>query len=259
MNNVRNVAQVSTDTKSAIEGTRMSEAATPALAAGNRVSTTRIVGGVAVALAVSGFVQNAVFGGTGAPAYSDPLGVVLAYHAENRGAFAIISGLETVNMVLLLVFVTALHGLVQRRGGLVAARGGSRSGVLDVIRPLHCHADRGRARRGWPGRADPRLRDDVAAPCRGLRARAARARGDLHRRGAGHPRQRVDTAVAVAVRCGRRQLAHLGWTWKPRHRRWVATSVSRGSGPSYVARLVRCHWPSAHSWIVLTSVFRSFR
>lgn len=96
---------------------KMSEAATPAMAVGNLASTTRIVGGVAVALAVSGFVQNALFGGTGAPAYSDPLGVVLAYHAENRGAFAIISGLETVNMVLLLVFVTALHGLVQRRGG----------------------------------------------------------------------------------------------------------------------------------------------
>lgn len=96
---------------------KMSEAAIPAMAVGNWVSTTRIVGGVAVALAVSGFVQNVVFGGTGAPAYSDPLGVVLTYHAENRGAFAIISGLETVNMVLLLVFVTALHGLVQRRGG----------------------------------------------------------------------------------------------------------------------------------------------
>jgi hypothetical protein len=117
MNDVRKVAQVSTDTKSAIGGTRMSEAATPAVAAGNQVSTTRVVGIVAVALAVSVFVQNAVFGGTGAPAYSDPLGVVLAYHAENRSAFAIISGLETVNMVLLLLFVTALHGLVQRRGG----------------------------------------------------------------------------------------------------------------------------------------------
>ena len=96
---------------------KMSEAATPAMAVGNRVSTTRIVGGVAVALAVSGFVQNAVFGGTGAPAYSDPLGVVLAYHAENQGALAVTSGLEAVNMVLLLLFITALHGLVQRRGG----------------------------------------------------------------------------------------------------------------------------------------------
>src|SRR5215216_1509547 len=55
----------STDTKSAIGGTRMSEAATPAVAAGNRVSTTRIVGGAGVALAASVVVQNAVFFFTG--------------------------------------------------------------------------------------------------------------------------------------------------------------------------------------------------
>ena len=63
MNDLRKVAQVSTDTKSAIGGTRMSEAATPAVAAGNRVSTTRIVGGAGVALAASVVVQNAVFFG----------------------------------------------------------------------------------------------------------------------------------------------------------------------------------------------------
>jgi hypothetical protein len=117
MNDLRKVAQVSTDTKSETGGTRMSEAATQAVAAGNRVSTTRIVGIVGVALAASVFVQNAVFGGTGAPSYSDPLDVVLTYHAENRGALAVTSGLEAVNMLLLLLFVTALHGLVQRRGG----------------------------------------------------------------------------------------------------------------------------------------------
>ena len=117
MNDLRKVAQVSTDTKSAIEGTRMSEAATPAVVEGNRVFTMRIVGVVAVAYAASVFVQNAVFAVTGAPDYSDPLGTVLTYHAENRGALAITSGLEAVNMVLLLLFVTALHGLVQRRGG----------------------------------------------------------------------------------------------------------------------------------------------
>jgi hypothetical protein len=78
------------------------------------VSTTRIVGGVAVAYAASVIVQNAAFG-TGAPLYSDPLGVVLAYFAENRVAVAV--GLEAVNLPLLLLFVTALHGLVQRRGG----------------------------------------------------------------------------------------------------------------------------------------------
>ena len=48
MNDLRKVEQVSTDTKSAIGGTRISEAATPAVAAGNPASTTRIVGGIAL-------------------------------------------------------------------------------------------------------------------------------------------------------------------------------------------------------------------
>ena len=189
----------------------MSEAATPAVAAGNRVSTTRIVGGAGVALAASVVVQNAVFLGAGAPTYAAPLGEVLAYHAENRGAVAVAVGLEAVNLPLLLLFVTGLHGLVQRRGGagadwsrLAVAAGATLSAR---IRPRHGHAHRGRARRGWPGRADPRLRAGLAAPCRGLRARAARARGDLHRRGVGHPRQRFDAAVAAAARRGGRQLA----------------------------------------------------
>ena len=144
MNDVRKVAQVSTDTKSAIKGTRMSEAATPAMAAGNRVSTTRIVGGAGVALAASVFVQNAVFAVTGAPDYSDPLGMVLTYHAENRGALAITSGLEAVNMVLLLLFVTALHGLVQRRGGagadwsrLAVAAGATLSALFALVIATH--------------------------------------------------------------------------------------------------------------------------
>ena len=72
-----------------------------------RVSTTRIVGVVALAYAASMIVQNVVFAVTGAPDYSDPLGVVLTYHAENQGALAVTSGLEAVNMLLLLLFVTA--------------------------------------------------------------------------------------------------------------------------------------------------------
>src|SRR5215208_7005841 len=135
---------LSTDTKSAIGGTRMSEAATPAVAAGNRVSKTRIVGVVAVAYAASVFVQNAVFAVTGAPDYSDPLGVVLTYHAENRGALAVTSGLEAVNMLLLLLFVTALHGLVQRRGGagadwsrLAVAAGATLSAVFALFMATH--------------------------------------------------------------------------------------------------------------------------
>lgn len=95
----------------------MSEATTPAMAVGNQVSTTRFVGVVALAYVASMIVQNVLFGVTGAPDYSAPLDVVLTYHAENQSALAITSGLEVVNMVLLLLFVTALHGLVQRRGG----------------------------------------------------------------------------------------------------------------------------------------------
>src|SRR5215207_7992806 len=68
-----------------------------------------------VALAASVVVQNAVF--TGAPTFGVPLGEVLAYHAENRGAVAVSVGLEAVKLPLLLLFVTGLHGLVQRRGG----------------------------------------------------------------------------------------------------------------------------------------------
>src|SRR4028119_649990 len=92
---------LSTDTKSAIRRTRMSEAATPAVAAGNRVSTTRIVGAAGVALAASVVVQNAVF--TGAPTFGDPLGEVLAYHAENRGIVAVSVGLEAVKLPRLLL------------------------------------------------------------------------------------------------------------------------------------------------------------
>ncbi len=145
------------------------------------------------------------------------------------------------------------------RGGLVAIRGSSRSDALGVIRPRHCHAHRGRARRGWTGRADPRLRADVAAPCRGLRARTARARGDLHRRGVGHPRQRFDATVAAAARRGWRQLAHPGRDWKPRHCGWVATGVRRRSGLSCVARLARCHWPTAHPFSTLFKIRTKMR
>jgi hypothetical protein len=107
---------------------KMSEAATPAMAVGNRGSTTRIVGIVALAYAASMIAQNAMFvggvaqllglgDGTAAPTYGDPLGVVFAYHVANRGAVAVAAGLEAMNMVLILLFVTALHGLVQGRGG----------------------------------------------------------------------------------------------------------------------------------------------
>jgi len=123
---------------------KMSEAATPAVAVGNRVSTTRIVGVAALAYAASMIIQNAVFSVDGAPTYGDPLGVVLTYHAEHQGALSITSGLEVVNMVLLLLFITALHGIEQRRGGagadwsrLAVAAGASLSALSALTIATH--------------------------------------------------------------------------------------------------------------------------
>src|SRR5512138_1163064 len=75
----------------------------------------RVVGAAAIALGASLVIQNAVV--VGAPGYGDPIQKVLAFHAAHRGAVAVAVGLEALNLPLLLVFVTGLHGLVGRRGG----------------------------------------------------------------------------------------------------------------------------------------------
>lgn len=90
-------------------------AAMPVTTLGKQVSTPKVVGMIALAYAASLILQNALFS-LGAPDYNDPLSKVLTYHAENRSVLAVTSGLEAVNLVLLLLFVTTLHGLVQRRG-----------------------------------------------------------------------------------------------------------------------------------------------
>jgi hypothetical protein len=66
---------------------------------------------------VSVAIDNAVVSLAGAPDYAAPIKEVLAFHAENRAAVAIAVGLEALNLPLLLLFVTGLHGLVGRRGG----------------------------------------------------------------------------------------------------------------------------------------------
>lgn len=122
---------------------KMSEAPTPALDAGNLVYSKRIVGGIALAYAASVIAQNLMFGST-APDYSTPINAVLAYHAENQSVLAVTSGLEVTNMVLLLLFVTALHGLVQRRGGkgsdwsrLAVAAGATYSSLSAIFIATH--------------------------------------------------------------------------------------------------------------------------
>ena len=97
----------------------------------------RVVGAAAIALVASFVIQTAVLGWAGAPGYGDPIEKVLAFHAEHRGAVAIAVGSEALNLPLLLVFVTGLHGLVGRRGGagadwsrLAVAAGATLSAVM---------------------------------------------------------------------------------------------------------------------------------
>lgn len=97
----------------------------------------RLVGAAAIALAASMAIQNAVFVVTEPPAYGDPIKEVFAWHAQNRAAVSIAVGLDALNLPLLLLFVTGLHGLVGRRGGagadwsrLAVAAGATFSAVM---------------------------------------------------------------------------------------------------------------------------------
>lgn len=121
----------------------------------DRMSTTRFVGVVAITYAASVVLQNAMFfggvakllglgDGTDAPTYSDPLSQVLAYHTANQGAVSVAAGLEASNMVLLLLFVTGLQGLVQRRGAagadwsrLAVAAGATLSALFAIVIATH--------------------------------------------------------------------------------------------------------------------------
>src|SRR6187200_3067423 len=102
-----------------------------------RALPKRVVGAAAIALAASVVIDNTVVSWAGATTYAAPMKEVLAFHAENRAAVAIAVGLEALNLPLLLVFVTGLHGLVGRRGGagadwsrLAVAAGATFSAVM---------------------------------------------------------------------------------------------------------------------------------
>ena len=108
-----------------------------ALESPTRALRERVVGATAIALAASVAIQNAVVISAGTPSYADPINKVLAFHAEHRVAVEIAVGLEALNLPLLLLFVTGLHGLVGRRGGagadwsrLAVAAGATFSAVM---------------------------------------------------------------------------------------------------------------------------------
>jgi len=103
----------------------------------------RIVGVAAIALAASVVTENVVLAATGAQPYGAPIEDVLAYYAANRDSVAIASGLVALYLPLLLVFVTGLHGLVQRRGGagtdwsrLAVAAGATLSAIFVLVNVL---------------------------------------------------------------------------------------------------------------------------
>lgn len=117
-----------------------STATTPAR---SRFVRGRLVGAAAIAFAVLVVVENAMFAATGAQSYGAPIEDVLAYYAANRDAVAIISGLVALQLPLLLLFVTGLHGLVERRSGagadwsrLAVAAGATLSAVLVLVNVL---------------------------------------------------------------------------------------------------------------------------
>ena len=103
----------------------------------------RLVGAAAIAFAVLVVIENVLFAVTGAPPYDAPIEDVLAYYAANRDAVAIVSGLLALYLPLLLVFVTGLHGLVERRGGagadwscLALAAGAALSAIFVLVNVL---------------------------------------------------------------------------------------------------------------------------
>jgi hypothetical protein len=103
----------------------------------------RLVGAAAIAFAVLVAIENVLFAVTGALTYGAPIEEVLAYYAANRDSVAIVSGLVALYLPLLLVFLTGLHGLVERRGGagadwsrLALAAGATLSATLVLFNVL---------------------------------------------------------------------------------------------------------------------------
>ncbi|MEJ2852211.1 MULTISPECIES: hypothetical protein [unclassified Saccharothrix] len=103
----------------------------------------RLVGAAAIAFVVAVVVENAVLAATGALSFDAPIEEVLAYYAANRDSVAIASGLVALYLPLLLVFVTGLHGLVERRGGagadwscLAVAAGAALSAIFVLVNVL---------------------------------------------------------------------------------------------------------------------------
>ena len=102
-----------------------------------RALRERVVGATAIASAAAVLIDNVVVGWVNSPTYGAPMKEVLAFHAHHSAEVAIAVGLEALNVPLLLLFLSGLHGLVGRRGGagadwsrLALAAGATLSAVM---------------------------------------------------------------------------------------------------------------------------------
>ncbi len=109
----------------------------------SRSDRGRLVGAAAIAVAVAVLTENVVLAATGAPGYDAPVDEVLTYYAGHHRAVAIASGVVAVYLPLLLVLVTGLQDLVERRGGagalwsrLAVAAGAAVSAVFVLVNVL---------------------------------------------------------------------------------------------------------------------------
>lgn len=103
----------------------------------------RLAGIAAIAFALLVAIENVLFAATGAAGYDSPIEDVLAYYSANRVTVEIVAGLVALYLPLLLLFVTGLHGLVERRGGagadwsrLAVAAGATVSAVFVLVNVL---------------------------------------------------------------------------------------------------------------------------
>jgi len=103
----------------------------------------RLVGAAAIVFALLVLTENVLFTVVGAPGYDSPIEDVLAYYAANGPAVGIVAALVALYLPLLLVFVTGLHGLVERRGGagadwsrLAIAAGAAVSAIFVLVNVL---------------------------------------------------------------------------------------------------------------------------
>jgi hypothetical protein len=109
----------------------------------DQLVSRRRVGAAALAFAVLVLAENVMFTVVGAPGYDSPIDDVLVYYTSNPAAIGIAAGLVALYLPLLLLFVTGLHGIVERRrreaadwSRLAVAAGAATSAIFVLVNVL---------------------------------------------------------------------------------------------------------------------------